>query len=245
MAGLLDFLQSASNAAASNVTGPVDGIAWLLRKAGLDVGEPVGGSDWAKRKGLMRDVPQSAASLAGETAGLLGPIAAAVKAPQIASGLLQAGENLAAPRGILGPSSSQRGMAAIPTYGGSHRPVTVDGGASTLDDLVPAFGKDIYGPHAAQYYGTGDAALDKGTLRILSSLRGNPNKMVSVYRAVPANAEQTALNAGDWVTVNRAYAKMHGESTLNGNYKLIEQKVPASWLTTNADSFHEQGYYPK
>lgn len=88
MAGLLDFLQSASNSAASNVSAPVDGLAWLLRKAGIDVGEPVGGSDWMQRQGLTRPVKQGAASLAGETAGLLSPMLAAAKAPQIAKGLL-------------------------------------------------------------------------------------------------------------------------------------------------------------
>ncbi|MEY4636516.1 MAG: hypothetical protein RJA55_2314 [Acidobacteriota bacterium] len=62
MAGLLDFLQSASNAAASNVSAPVDVIAWILGKAGFPVQEPVGGSDWMKRQGLTRDVPQSAAA---------------------------------------------------------------------------------------------------------------------------------------------------------------------------------------
>ena len=98
MAGLLDFLQSASNAAASNVSGPVDGIAWLLRKAGIPVNEPVGGSAWMERQGLTRPVQQSAASLAGESVGLLAPIVAAAKAPQIAKGLLQVGENAAAPR---------------------------------------------------------------------------------------------------------------------------------------------------
>lgn len=37
MAGnaLLDLLQGASNAAASNVSGPVDLLAWALRKAGV------------------------------------------------------------------------------------------------------------------------------------------------------------------------------------------------------------------
>lgn len=33
-----DFAQGASNAIAGNVSAPVDGIAWLMRKAGLDVG---------------------------------------------------------------------------------------------------------------------------------------------------------------------------------------------------------------
>jgi hypothetical protein len=35
MAGLLDFLQSASNESAGAVSAPVDAIAWLLRRAGV------------------------------------------------------------------------------------------------------------------------------------------------------------------------------------------------------------------
>ena len=133
----------------------------------------------------------------------------------------------------------------MPDYGMSHRPMTVDQGAATLDNLEPAFGADIYGPHAAQYYGTGNGALDRETLKVLRSVRGNPSAQVTVYRAVPKTAEQSAMNAGDWVTVNKKYAIDHGESALNGEYKIIEQKVPASWLTTSADSFHEQGFYPR
>jgi hypothetical protein len=98
MAGLLDFLQSASNTAADTVAAPVDVLAWALRKAGVPVGTPVGGTDWMRQQGLRRDVPQSAASLAGETVGLLSPMVAAAKAPQIAKGLLQVEANAAAPR---------------------------------------------------------------------------------------------------------------------------------------------------
>ena len=98
MAGLLDFLQSASNTAADTVAAPVDILAWALRKAGVPVGTPVGGTDWMRQQGLRRDVPQSAASLAGETVGLLSPMVAAAKAPQIAKGLLQVEANAAAPR---------------------------------------------------------------------------------------------------------------------------------------------------
>lgn len=85
--GLLDFLQSASNTVAGNVSAPVDGLAWLLRKAGVDTGEPIGGSDWMQRMGLTRPVQQSASSLAGETLGLLSPMLAVAKAPQITQGL--------------------------------------------------------------------------------------------------------------------------------------------------------------
>ena len=132
-----------------------------------------------------------------------------------------------------------------PAYAMEHRPVTVEGGAARLHDLEPSFGPDIYGKDAVQFFGTGDTALDRQTIALLKQVRGKPDAMVTAYRAVPADVTARAFNPGDWVTVNRNYAKMHGESTLGGDYKIIEQKVPASSLTTNADSFHEQGYYPQ
>lgn len=114
MKGLLDFLQSASNSVAGNVAGPVDLIGMGLNKIGVPVGPaPVGGSEWMKRKGLLRDVEQGPARIAGETFGLLGPAMATQFAPQIAKGLLQGADNLAAPAlnskqmgGVLNPMPS-------------------------------------------------------------------------------------------------------------------------------------------
>ncbi len=53
------------------------------------------------------------------------------------------------------------------------------------------------------------------------------------------------INPGDWVTVNRQYAKEHGESALNGEYKIISKKVKAKEVFTNGDSIHEYGYFPE
>lgn len=53
------------------------------------------------------------------------------------------------------------------------------------------------------------------------------------------------INAGDWVTLTREYAKNHGESALKGKYKIISKKVKAEDVWTNADSIHEFGYQPK
>lgn len=66
MPGLLgefsDGLQAASNAAASTVSGPVDLIAWLMRRAGAQVGDaPMGSSEWMERNGLTRPVKHGAA----------------------------------------------------------------------------------------------------------------------------------------------------------------------------------------
>jgi hypothetical protein len=64
-----------------------------------------------------------------------------------------------------------------------------------------------------------------------------------MYRAVPSDvAEGAKINNGDWVTINPDYAKIHGEGPLGGNYRVIQQQVPARKLFTNGDSIHEFGY---
>jgi hypothetical protein len=92
---LRDFAQGASNSAATNVAIPVDAIAWLLRKSGVNVPpNPVMGSDWMAEKGLTRDPKNKLAGLVGDMAGMVAPFAAAAKAPQIAKGLLASDERL-------------------------------------------------------------------------------------------------------------------------------------------------------
>jgi hypothetical protein len=139
MAGLLDLLQSASNTAASNVSAPVDGIAWLLRKAGIPVPQaPLGGSDWMQAQGLTRPVEQSGMSLAGETLGLLAPVAAAAKAPQIAQGLLKAGENASIPR-QLNPQTG-----AIVYHGSPHKFDAFDSSKIGTGEGAQAYGHGLY-----------------------------------------------------------------------------------------------------
>lgn len=99
--------QSASNTIASNISAPVDLIALALRKAGIPVPEPVGGSQWMTERGLTRDVPQGAPKLAGETLGLLAPLAGTKEgAAAVAKGLRQMGANAAVPNTL----GKQRGV---------------------------------------------------------------------------------------------------------------------------------------
>lgn len=147
---LLDLLQSASNSAASNVSAPVDALAWLLRKAGVPVPEDaVGGSQWMEQKGLTKPIKQSAESLAGETMGLIGPMAVAAKAPQVARGLLQMGENAAKP-GLLNP---QKG--AIVWHGSPHKFDKFDSTKIGTGEGAQAYGHGLYlaeSPAVAQTY---------------------------------------------------------------------------------------------
>lgn len=133
----------------------------------------------------------------------------------------------------------------LPTYGITHRPMTVQQGAAPLHDLSNAFDDTIYGKAGLQNYGTGSPRLDREALRVFQQVKGNPDAEVVIYRAVPKGTKASNINPGDWVTVSKEYAMEHGEGALGGKYKIISQKVPAKYVTTNADSILEQGYYPE
>lgn len=174
------------------------------------------------------------------------------------------GMNLAPRPAARAPSAaSQRGSVRLPiasdppmaseplglldtTYRGSHTAPNREFGAPLHDltgggQMYPA---DVYSPKAAQYYGTGYPMADKQAFDLARRVRGNPNAEVTMYRAVPKDPSISSINAGDWVTLSKDYAKTHGESALLGNYKIISQKVKAKDLWTNADSIHEFGYSP-
>ena len=120
-----------------------------------------------------------------------------------------------------------------------HKPMNVEGGASTLDDLTPAFGEDVYGDSALQFFGSGDPR-ERGVIRILKELRGKPDAMVTIYRGVPANAN--GINPGDWVTLSKDAAQDYADQHDGG--KVVSLKVPASHVTSWADSLLEFGYFP-
>ncbi len=133
------FGQGASNAAASTVTGPVDMLAWLLRKGGVPVGDtPIGGEAWMRQKGLMATPENKLAGLLGEGAGLAAPIVAAAKAPEIAGGLLQMGRNLAAPQTL----NKQTG--AIVYHGSPHKFDKFDSSKIGTGEGAQAYGHGLY-----------------------------------------------------------------------------------------------------
>ncbi len=96
---------------------------------------PVGGSDWMEQKGLLAQPKNRNAGLLGEAVGGVLPIVAAAKAPQIAKGLLQMGENAAKPSTLR--NVSQRGI-----FGGEL--------AQTADKAALAKAKALEGSGADQ-----------------------------------------------------------------------------------------------
>ena len=131
-------------------------------------------------------------------------------------------------------------------YGMSHRP-------SGPFDAAPAhnvsangmYPEDFYSNNGLHYYGTGEDVIDKQSYNAIRSVLNLPNEKVTMYRAVPNIVSKPSINIGDWVTLSRQYAKEHGESNLNNDFKILSKKVPARDVFTNADSMHEFGYFPK
>jgi hypothetical protein len=146
----------------------------------------------------------------------------------------QADEMIA--KGLLEPDVS---------YRGSHSAPKRDFGAQLhqLDEIYP---DDIYSPKAATFYGHfgQNDPMDRQTIKLAQSLKGKPDADVTIYRAVPKDESIKGINKGDWVTINKNYAKEHGDSALLGEYKILEKKVKAKDIWTNADSIHEYGYDP-
>lgn len=112
---LRDTLQSASNSVASGVSAPIDLIAAGLRKVGVPIPEaPLGGSQWMENVGLTVPVQDGIPKVAGETLGMIVPMVAAAKAPQIASAVNKGFENLATPRTLNTPAfQGQRGAVYV------------------------------------------------------------------------------------------------------------------------------------
>jgi len=167
--GLLDqahsFAQGASNGVASSLTGPVDGLAWLLRKAGVPVPQaPLGGSDWMRNVGLMQEPKERMAGLLGEGIGSALPTVIAGKAPQIANGLLQMERNAMAPR-TLNPQTG-----AIVWHGSPHKFDKFDSSKIGTGEGAQAYGHGLYlaeSPVTAKtYQGKVSAMLGSGEATI-------------------------------------------------------------------------------
>ena len=95
-----------------------------------------------------------------------------------------------------------------------------------------AYGNDT--PHGRESAEAINKAMDEA--------RKGKDQMIKVYRAVPKSVKEGKLRNGDWVTPSRKYAEMHGDNRLEGDYRIIEQEVPASQLWWDGNDINEWGF---
>lgn len=63
-----------------------------------------------------------------------------------------------------------------------------------------------------------------------------------VYRAVNNAVEEGSPRNADWVSPSKAYAQLHGDSVLNGKYKIQKIKAKVSELYWDANDINEWGF---
>lgn len=113
----------------------------------------------------------------------------------------------------------------------------------SIDDMTDFYPDDFYWPNWQRYYGDW-WEYDKESMDVLKSVRGKPDAEITIYRSVPTKNKGVDINRGDWVSVSKKYVEDHGEGHLDGDYIVLEKKVPAKHIYTDGNSIHEQGYDP-
>lgn len=137
------------------------------------------------------------------------------------------------------PGAVELKMGSMDTsYRLSHTAPRDDGYSNPIDRLAESFGDDVY--DHPEYYGSGEC--DEETMRQIMLVRGNPDAMVTVYRAVPPGVH--VVNPGDWVTLSRDYAQQHAmnDTDPEKDWPVLEYQVPASRVFTDGNDLAEYGY---
>ena len=128
-------------------------------------------------------------------------------------------------------------------YKGQHKSPDKESGSPlhdvTQNDIYP---DDFYSSNGLRYYAADAGA---GVYHSITHLHNKPNAAITVYRSIPKSVKGSPLNVGDWVAISRAYAKEHGKSHLQGEFKIIKKKVFARDLFTDGNSLEEWGYDPQ
>jgi hypothetical protein len=135
----------------------------------------------------------------------------------------------------------ETGSTKLEDYVGVHTAPNKQNGDESLrniEEMMP----DITGKDGWRYYGHGgdSVAMDKETARIIRDAVANPDKKITMYRAVPKGIK--TINDGDWVSINKQYVKEHGESHLDDGFEIISKDVSIDELFTDGNSIHEFGY---
>jgi len=91
-----------------------------------------------------------------------------------------------------------------PPYSIEHRAPTSTTGTPAYD-LTQVYPADVY--LHPEWYDAGPEAMQ--IHRMLRTARNKPKAKLTVYRAIPKGIK-SGINSGDWITLSRKYATLHG-----------------------------------
>lgn len=134
-------------------------------------------------------------------------------------------------------------------YRMSHRPTR----GARLDDLTKGpdgegyFPEDLYSPQGKRIYGTGNKRYDDESYEAIRRSYQDPDAEITIYRGVPSDVDD--INAGDWVTLSRSYARDHASSGYGPSGqesgKVLFKKVKVKDIFSDGNDLNEFGYFPE
>ena len=109
----------------------------------------------------------------------------------------------------------------------------LQGNSPAPDDYFSANGPRMYGY---------DTTPGKESWNAINKARESGKKTITVYRAVPKDVLQPDFNNGEWITLSKKYAQMHGENRFDGEYRILEKEVPIQNVWWDGNDINEWGY---
>lgn len=120
-------------------------------------------------------------------------------------------------------------IAAEDYHGGHRAPTGGDDVAAPMHDVEEMM-PDYYA--RPNLYSHDRGPVDRECERAIKAVRGKPDAMVTIYRALPPG--YTTINTGDWVTPSLTYARGHAmqSNDPSEDWPVISAQVPARTLWT-------------
>ncbi len=114
------------------------------------------------------------------------------------------------------------------------------------NDFYTTKGKQIYAP-GPKFKDDEYGIANNESYNIIKKAKDNPDMEVTIYRAVPNEDNITTINQGDFVTLSKKYAELHGASGYgsmgNDAGKILEMKVKVKDLYWDGNDVNEFGYF--
>jgi len=92
-----------------------------------------------------------------------------------------------------------------PDYKGQHSAPNKEDGAP-LHDLTKVYPEDIYTSSGRSYYSTGEDRIDNQAFELINEMKGKPNALVTIYRAVPISS----IRRIDEIEKQKKYIQKYG-----------------------------------
>jgi len=116
------------------------------------------------------------------------------------------------------------------------------------DDFYTTKGKQIYAP-GPKFKDDEYGIANNESYNIITKAKNNPDMEVTIYRAVPNEDNITTINQGDFVTLSKKYAELHGASGYgpmgDDAGKILKMKVKVKDLYWDGNDVNEFGYFPQ